>query len=111
MTEHSGTDAMRADTATMRRFDGEVSGLAARLHEAAERTRHGDPGVLAGLFGPIGVPVLAALTATHEAHVRDLDRLGRRFAAMGSAAGASASAYERSAAETASRLDTASEQP
>ena len=109
MTEHTGRDGVRIDTTAVRRFGDEIAGPAARLHEAAERTRRGDPTALSSALGPIGAPLLAALTTIHTAHVRDLDRLGARLAGMGDAAGASATAYEQTTTETATRLDSASE--
>lgn len=104
MTENSGRDAIRIDTSAVRRFGDDAAELAARLHEAAERTRHGAPSALSAALGPIGAPVLAALTATHTAHVRDLGRLGDLLGRMGDAAKVSAAAYERTTHETATRL-------
>ncbi|UVT24651.1 type VII secretion target [Rhodococcus pyridinivorans] len=106
MTENSGRDAIRIDTSAVGRFGDDAVELAARLHEAAERTRHGDPSALSAALGPIGAPVLAALTATHSAHVRDLGRLGDLLGGMGDAANASAAAYEHTTDDTAARLDS-----
>ncbi|MBS9371255.1 type VII secretion target [Rhodococcus sp. B50] len=111
MTEYCDQDAIRIDTTTVRRFGEEAANLAARLHEAADRTRHGAPSALCAVLGPIGAPVLAALTATHDAHTRDLGRLGALLGGMGDAATASAAAYERTTTETATRLDSTSETP
>lgn len=108
MTEYSGRDAIRIDTSAVGRFGDDAAELAARLHEAADRTRHGDPSVLSAALGPIGALLLAALTATHTAHVRDLGRLGDLLGGMGDVAKASAAAYERTTDDTAARLGSAS---
>ncbi|WP_455901389.1 type VII secretion target [Rhodococcus gordoniae] len=110
MTEYCDRDAIRIDTTAVRRFGDEAAALAARLHDAADRTRHGDPSTLSAVLGPIGAPVLAALTTTHTAHARDLDRLGGLLGGMGDAATASADAYERTTTETATRLGALSEE-
>ncbi|BDB61621.1 MAG: type VII secretion target [Rhodococcus sp. (in: high G+C Gram-positive bacteria)] len=109
MTEYSGRDAIRIDTSAVGRFGDDAAELAARLHEAADRTRHGDPSALSAALGPIGASLLAALTATHTAHVRDLGRLGDLLGGMGDAAKASAAAYERTTDDTAARLDSVAE--
>ncbi|MGX7726530.1 type VII secretion target [Rhodococcus sp. 5G237] len=108
MTEYSGRDAIRIDTSAVGRFGDDAAELAARLHEAAERTRHGAPSALSATLGPIGAPLLAALTATHTAHVRDLARLGDLLGGMGDAAKASATVYERTTDDTARRLGSTS---
>ena len=109
MTEHSGRDAIRIDTSAVGRSGDDAAELAARLHEAAERTRHGDPSSLSAALGPIGAPLLAALTATHTAHVLDLTRLGDLLGGMGDAAKASATVYERTTDDTAARLGSVAE--
>ncbi|OWY82060.1 type VII secretion target [Rhodococcus sp. BUPNP1] len=109
MTEYSGRDAIRIDTSAVGRFGDDAAELAARLDEAADRTRHGDPSALSAALGPIGASLLAALTATHTAHVRDLGRLGDLLGGMGDAAKASAAAYERTTDDTAARLDSVAE--
>ena len=109
MSGHADREAIRIDATAVRRFGDETAGLAGRLHDAAERTRRGDPGTLSVVLGPIGVPVLTALTAAHNAHVHDLDRLGHLLAGMGDAAIASATAYEQAVTETGTRLGSAAE--
>lgn len=102
---HDGTGAsVRADTATIAAFGHEAAALAERLHSAAAHTRDGDPAPLGPMLGPVGATFFAALVATHDAHGRDLDRLGDALAGMSAAATASAAAYERSVDAVARRL-------
>jgi hypothetical protein len=102
---HEGTVvAVRADTATIAAFGHRAAALAERMHSAAAHTRDGDPALLGPVLGPVGATFFAALVATHDAHGRDLDRLGGALAGMSAAATASAAAYERSVDAVARRL-------
>lgn len=102
-------DAVRADTVVMATYAREAASLAERLHDAAARTRLGDPGGLGTTLGPVGAAFLAVLAATHDAHVRDLDRVGDRLAGTGTATAAAAAAYETSSHDTSARLRAAAE--
>ncbi len=79
-----------ADTEAIAGFGREASALAGQLQAAARHTRDGDPAPLASVFGAVGSAFVATLVATHDAHGRDLERLGDALAGMGSAAAASA---------------------
>ncbi|MBM7460046.1 hypothetical protein ACIBED_06660 [Rhodococcus coprophilus] len=100
----AGNAAVDADTTSIAGFGQEATVLAEQLRSAALHTRDGDPTPLGPAFGAVGAAFVAALVATHDAHGRDLERLGDALAGMGSAAAASAAAYERSVQAVARRL-------
>lgn len=106
----AGTGTVGADTAALAGFGREASALAERLHGAAAHTRDGDPTPLGSVFGAVGAAFVTALVTTHDAHGHDLERLGDALAGMGSAAAASAAAYERSVDEVARRLTAAQDE-
>lgn len=103
-THAVGNAAIGADTTSIAGFGQEATALAEQLHCAALHTRDGDPTPLGPAFGVVGAAFVAALVATHDAHGRDLERLGDALAGMGSAAAASAAAYERSVQAVTGRL-------
>ncbi|UYP17890.1 type VII secretion target [Rhodococcus sp. Z13] len=109
MNELPVENVLRTDTTAMRTFGVRADALAARLLEAAARTRQGDPGPAVTALGPVAAGFLAAVTATHAAHVRELGRLGELVAGIGTNAVASADAYDRTVADTEARLQAGTE--
>ncbi|TCN57217.1 excreted virulence factor EspC (type VII ESX diderm) [Rhodococcus sp. SMB37] len=98
------TGTLHADTEVIAGFGRVAADLAEQIDQAALQTRTSDPAGLTSLLGPVGAGFVAAFTAAHDGHSRELDRIREVLSGMGTTATLTAAAYERTERETITSL-------
>ncbi|MFD1811878.1 type VII secretion target [Rhodococcus gannanensis] len=83
-----------AVTEGIRAYGGTATAMASGVRTAAVGTAATGPGVLTPVFGLIGGDFLAAFAAAHASHTAALTALADTLDSMGTAAHATATAYD-----------------